>query len=182
MIKVIEGFLTQGECDLLLKESEGKYVSTVIPKKHYNTKVAGKNIYLNNITHYTKYPTTHFLYPKLKSAIESLGYKELNEKPYSGMSLLYPKGGFIFKHCDSEGELNNRIESAVIFLNEDYTGGELLIYDNKGKPTVAKKKIGTLYLFNSKLYHEVTPILSGERKTLALFFNDTKITKGKSLL
>jgi Rps23 Pro-64 3,4-dihydroxylase Tpa1-like proline 4-hydroxylase len=170
MIKVIEDFLTQGECDLLLQESEGKYVSTVIPKKHYNTKVAGKNIYLNNITHYTKYSTTHFLYPKLKSAIESLGYKELNDKPYGGMSLLYPKGGFIFKHCDSEGNLNHRIESGVIFLNDEYVGGELLVYKDKSTPITIKNRKGTLCLFNSKLYHEVTPVIKGERKTLALFF------------
>lgn len=181
MVKVIEDFLTQEECNLLLKESEGKYVPTIIPKKSGNTKVANKNIYLNNITHYTEYSTSHFLYPKLKSAIEILGYKELNDKPYEGMSLLYPKDGFIFKHCDSEGKFNYRIISAIIFLNEEYTGGELLLYNN-GKSIVAKKKTGTLYLFDCKLYHEVTPVLSGERKTLALFFDNTKISKSESLI
>jgi len=181
MIRVIEDFLTQDECNLLLKESKGKYISTVIPKKSGSTKVADKNIYLNNLTHYTSYSNNHFLYPKLKFTIESLGYKELNDNPYHAMSLLYPKNGFIFKHCDSEGNLNHRIISAVIFLNEEYTGGELLIY-NGNKPTITKKKTGTLYLFDCKLYHEVTPILSGERKTLALFFDNTKITKGKSLI
>ena len=181
MIKVIEDFLTQDECNLLLKESKGKYISTVIPKKSDSTKVANKNIYLNNVTHYTEYSTSHFLYPKLKSVIKSLGYRELNNEPYKGMSLLYPKNGFIFKHCDSEGDFNYRIASAVIFLNEEYTGGELLLYNND-KPIVAKKKTGTLYLFDCKLYHEVTPVLSGERKTLALFFDNTKISKNKSLI
>lgn len=182
MVKVIENFLTHEECNLLLKESKDKYTSTVTPKKTTGAKTADKNIYLNNLTHYTSYPVNHFLYSKLKFAIESLGYKELNDNPYYAMSLLYPKDGFIFKHCDSGGRLNYRLESGVIFLNDDYMGGDLLIYTKQNKPIIAKKKIGTLYLFNCKLYHEVTPVLSGERKTLALFFDNNKVIKSKSLV
>ena len=47
-------------------------------------------------------------------------------------------------------------------LNDDFEGGELIV-NNK----VVPKEKGMAILFDGSLFHEVTPVLSGERFVVA---------------
>jgi len=61
--------------------------------------------------------------------------------------------------------------TAVLFLSDgaEYTGGDLEIRDARGNiHTDPRFRVaGTIVVFPSNLFHRVTPVLSGTRKTLA---------------
>tara|TARA_Y100000996_G_C22101898_1_gene470176 strand:- start:23 stop:514 length:492 start_codon:yes stop_codon:yes gene_type:complete len=55
----------------------------------------------------------------------------------------------------------------VLFLNNDYTGGDLRIFC--GEEVVIKNNIGVLVTFPSWYFHQADEVLSGERKVLVSF-------------
>ena len=58
-----------------------------------------------------------------------------------------------------------RVLSLIVFLNDDFAGGILKLYEGTdclAVPAVA----GTLVVFRSDLVHEVSPVARGERYTL----------------
>lgn len=76
--------------------------------------------------------------------------------------------GFYKIHKDNGGkDLQTRLLSASLQLTDPshYVGGDLIIYANRKKITVPKD-IGTITIFVSSLYHEVTPVTSGLRSSL----------------
>ena len=50
----------------------------------------------------------------------------------------------------------------ILILTDDFEGGELIV-NNK----VVPKEKGMAILFDGSLFHEVTPVLSGERFVVA---------------
>jgi PKHD-type hydroxylase len=99
------------------------------------------------------------VYRKMLYGIEPIQYSEYDS----------PYGGFYAAHVDAYLPENNldtrRALSFSINLTEDYTGGELMIYD-KNEPTIASKQIGSGTFFEPVISHEVKPVKSGFRKTL----------------
>jgi predicted 2-oxoglutarate/Fe(II)-dependent dioxygenase YbiX len=84
-------------------------------------------------------------------------YHSIGKKTYkTGDSYLY--------HQDN---LSLRRLTAVIFLNNDYTGGDLRVFC--GKEVVMKNNIGVLAVFPSWYFHQADEVLSGERKVLITF-------------
>lgn len=77
------------------------------------------------------------------------------------------KQGRYKKHTDIGGGFFHRKISIVVQLDdpEDYTGGDLLIYPGDAALNAPKKQ-GDVILFPSYLIHEVTPLTSGERRSL----------------
>jgi predicted 2-oxoglutarate/Fe(II)-dependent dioxygenase YbiX len=86
------------------------------------------------------------------------------------------EGGDIGKHFDDwaaeqeEGFAQN-IYPAVFYLSNDYTGGEL-VFTNLD--ITLRPEPGTLVFFpgTEEFEHEVKPVLSGERTSMTLFFNN----------
>ena len=78
----------------------------------------------------------------------------------------YPVGGFMSKHCDnihhSHGQQYGYPQvSVLLFLNEDYEGGEIIIAgDNQYKPL---KGSAIIFPSNFMFPHEVKKITSGTR-------------------
>jgi hypothetical protein len=62
--------------------------------------------------------------------------------------------------------------SALLYLTDDYEGGEILFYDND-TPTSYKPELGTLIYFkgDENYPHSVNKIISGERANIILFFD-----------
>lgn len=66
--------------------------------------------------------------------------------------------------------------SALLYLNDDYEGGEIVFYDrlpfNSNNGTSYKLDKGTLVYFkgDEKHQHEVKEVISGERASLILFY------------
>lgn len=91
----------------------------------------------------------------------------------------YGLNSYFSKHKDSK---NRRVYSVGIILNDDFEGGELIIYDNNSE-IIIENKTGNAFLFESKLEHEVRPIRNGIRYSLIYFLEMEHISLPvKSLL
>ena len=78
---------------------------------------------------------------------------------------------------DGNGEvehLKNRMFSSVIYLNDDYEGGETIIKSDKDYISIPK--IGTCIIFKSdkSCLHGVNKVLKGKRFTLASWYTKNK--------
>ena len=79
----------------------------------------------------------------------------------------YKESEYFDWHTDSTDTIyRDRFASIVIQLNNKYTGGILEIKNLKGELVPIENKIGTLYIFNSRLFHRVTPVVDGIRYSL----------------
>jgi hypothetical protein len=82
----------------------------------------------------------------------------------------YSEGEYFLKHNDSR---DNRLYAIGCLLNDDFTGGDLNLY-NPGLITT-EKKAGNGYFFDVRIDHEVTPILTGKRKSIICFLQSDHI-------
>ena len=89
----------------------------------------------------------------------------------------YNVGDFYGLHKDVDEE-NNRVLSVTVQLSKpsEYEGGDL-VFDYDRHPM--EKTRGTIIIFPSNLYHEVTPVTKGERYSLVQWFKGQKIKKEK---
>ena len=92
----------------------------------------------------------------------------------------YEVGDFYKTHMDGMGtegtilkdpkkpNLNNKTRklSMTVNLNDDYEGGDLILYD----VGPVKQKTGNITFFPSYLPHEVTPVTKGTRYSLVMWF------------
>jgi len=115
-----------------------------------------------------------WIYDKLQIAINHVNLTNFNKVLYSIESLQYTEydskyNGFYSSHADAYEDnppLNRSLSfSLQISKPEDYTGGDVKIY-YQDKIFTANKAYGTVTFFDSKLLHEVTPVVSGFRKSL----------------
>lgn len=104
----------------------------------------------------------------------------------------YPPGSYLKMHADSEGYYGVNPEplrnynpgnqtsevlneySSILYLNDEYEGGELYFEE---LDLLIKPKANQLVFFpsGSEFRHEVKPVLSGDRYTLASFYTTDKI-------
>lgn len=76
----------------------------------------------------------------------------------------YEQGGFYKPHYDNVQGKNNRLLTAILYLNEKWSpgcGGELVAYPKGEEPLRVQPKAGTFIIFDSTdLLHEVLPSFS----------------------
>ena len=112
----------------------------------------------------------------LKNVIDSYhGYYEKEHTTHakhmaSLEALKYEKGGMYVVHSDHCGSVPRTI-SVVLFLNNDYEGGELNFHDpidNKKIYTTIKPKPGRCVMWPSNFLfpHSVSPVTKGTRYTI----------------
>ena len=89
--------------------------------------------------------------------------------------LRYEKGDFFVRHQDGNthqldfDHLRVRRISIVVFLNDDFTGGALKFHD--GETTFnLHGETGLLAAFRADVFHEVVPVISGQRFTMISWF------------
>ena len=83
--------------------------------------------------------------------------------------LKYEKGGFYNWHIDHAGEVIPRSISCIMFLNNDYRGGDLMFRDPQGKNEMSViPKPGRLVIWPSCFMypHTVKPVEEGIRYTV----------------
>lgn len=83
----------------------------------------------------------------------------------------YGKDSYFDAHHDG---INFRIFSVGVILNDDYEGGDLILYD-KDNEYIVNKKTGNVFIFDSKIKHGVTKIKEGTRYTLIYFIESHNI-------
>lgn len=95
----------------------------------------------------------------------------------------YSKGDFFIRHKDKMP--NNtfyRKYNIGIQLNEDYGGGEFVVWDKDENEYTAPKEIGTALFYESELPHEVKAITNGVRYAFILILDADYIENNKSII
>jgi hypothetical protein len=177
---IVENYLSKRECNNIIKlgnkkpamteqfgEDEGRYSHVAEftpcmftdPEQEYYHRIHSR-LFLLNGWHY--------------------GYKLSSVKKWlHGNFLRYDKGGLTAWHMDGYygTEYPDRKLSAVIMLSDgekDYKGGdfELPFYSNiHPLDKIKLRRKGTLIMFPSHMYHQVTKVTEGTRYTLAYFLS-----------
>jgi len=89
----------------------------------------------------------------------------------------YIKGQQFQKHADTY--YKTQIHNVGVCLNDDYDGGEFVLYNpNEQLPKMA----GAIYTFHSARFHEVKEILNGERWSIIGFLHIENIEINKNLI
>ncbi len=91
--------------------------------------------------------------------------------------LEYAEGDFFSSHVDDKPSSPERKISVVLFLNEDYAAGELVLFGlfpevDKDLGLPFRGAPGSLLAFPSDLPHEVTRVASGRRFTIVSWYCD----------
>lgn len=103
-------------------------------------------------------------------SIENLQFTEYNED----------YNGYYDMHIDRfESEISPNTHRKLSFSiqltdENDYSGGDLLIYDHGRNPLHAVKNRGTINFFPSFVLHEVTPVTRGTRYSLVSWVSGPK--------
>ena len=96
---------------------------------------------------------------------------------YHGFWVLkYFEGGEFEPHCDWDSGPNGIrppvVATAAILLNEDYEGGELIIYDSEGTPSIieSKREQYSMTIWDGYTQHCVKPVTKGTRYALVIHY------------
>ena len=89
----------------------------------------------------------------------------------------YIKGQQFGKHADTY--YKTQIHNVGVCLNDDYDGGEFVLYNPE---LILPKKQGSIYTFLSARMHEVKEILNGERWSIIGFLHIENIEINKTLI
>lgn len=97
--------------------------------------------------------------------------------------LRYDAGDFFMPHCDNPpydlghpDVIRERRVAVVVFLNDAFEGGDLRLYCLEPKSTWEnfvfnlRPRRGMAVAFRASVFHEVTPVRSGVRYSLATWF------------
>jgi Rps23 Pro-64 3,4-dihydroxylase Tpa1-like proline 4-hydroxylase len=173
--KILPGFLTKEECDLLLDFSLKNlklHVAELANTTDETVKTYNKGR-KSNIAWHQYYETFPFLYEKLsKVLIDEISVKgfDLDYLASPFQFTEYKVGDYFNWHRDSVRNIVTQEErycSMVIQLNNNYDGGDLeLKLENDHTQIKVEKGIGDLIIFLSNLEHRVTDVTSGNRYTL----------------
>jgi len=96
------------------------------------------------------------------SKINKRNYRFKDIEVYEKIGIKTYNSGEGFKW--HEDGIDLRRLTAIVFLNDDYTGGDLRVFC--GDDVIIKKNIGVLATFPSWYFHQADKVLSGERKIL----------------
>jgi len=177
-VKIIDGFFIKDYIKLFLricktfdyKSAEIVRNSTnVIDKNTRDVEQASLIHTRNNHTkiNWTNYFRVNFF--KLINNVYREGASHCNINRILDMMILkYNKGGFYKVHTD-HGALTPRTLTIVIFLNDDYEGGELEIFSPDEKNSkIIEPKMGRIVMFPSNfLYpHKAHPVEKGTKYSI----------------
>jgi Rps23 Pro-64 3,4-dihydroxylase Tpa1-like proline 4-hydroxylase len=191
--KIVSGFLTKEECDLLLNFSldnlKLNVAETVDIYTESNREKPKNSLRKSDIAFYPFYNTFPFLYEKISKALgDEINVKgfDLNYKNSEFQFTKYGVGDYFNWHKDVIGDIitqKDRYCSMVIQLNNDYEGGNLEIkIPNDNEIIIVEKGVGNLIVFLSDMEHRVTNITSGNRYTLVNWIGLNEIKNFKKTL
>jgi PKHD-type hydroxylase len=176
-IDIFENFLSVEECDFILNKCKSELTLS-------NAEVYGDDITFRKSS-IGRVDDLGFVNERLTNKLKEvfningmevtgLGYYQFTE---------YKEGEYYNWHTDSTDVVyRDRFTSIVIQLNDTYEGGVLEIKNLKGELVPIENKIGTLYIFNSRLLHRVTPVVSGTRYSLVNWVSLVKTDSKKQNL
>jgi predicted 2-oxoglutarate/Fe(II)-dependent dioxygenase YbiX len=168
-IDVFENFLSAEECDFILDKCKQELTledAKIWGDDNNDNQSNVKKIRKSSIAWISD---LGFLNERLTDKLKDL--IKINGMEVTGLGNFqfteYKEGEFYDWHVDSTSLIEReRFVSIVIQLNNTYTGGNLEIKNIKGELVPIKNKLGSLYVFNSRLFHRVSPVDGGIRYSL----------------
>ena len=85
----------------------------------------------------------------------------------------YSKGEYYKQHKDfgKNNHLTRKLSLTVQLSDEnDYEGGDLLLYNGSISDKLSRGK-GSVIVFDSRVYHEITPVIKGIRYSLVKWYH-----------
>jgi hypothetical protein len=113
---------------------------------------------------------TKWLFDKLKDFVEKEATIRVRTIKKTIHFHKFTTGDWFGKHNDIR---DNRVYAVGVLLNDDFEGGDFKLHD-PNKITL-NKIVGNTYLFDVRIYHEITPILEGNRYSLLWFLQNEHI-------
>ncbi len=174
---VIEDFITQEECDFLIEYSESKEGEVGTYNNEANVFHWGTDRFFEPVEHN---PRMHALAKDLAERIGKLFTDNFEMKNTFEFKRMFAQtlnvGGDVPQHTDDHDRYDGKplVEehySALLYLNDDYEGGEL---EFPNEQLTIKPKPGSLVYFkgDADTRHGVKKVLSGKRINLVVFFRD----------
>jgi PKHD-type hydroxylase len=180
IIKTFENFLSKKECDFILNKCKTeltlKDAEVYIDNSNdrYDKKIRKSSIgWISDLG---------FLNERLSNKLRETF--NINGMEVTGLGdfqfTQYKEGDEYNWHTDGDKTVHrDRFASIVIQLNGDYDGGILQIKNIKRELVSIENKIGTLYIFDSRLLHRVTPVETGVRYSLVNWISLVKTDSKK---
>jgi len=174
LVKVIENFLTEDECDNILFKYKNKLTLSIAEVSTGHSKTRKSLIgWVDDLG-----DVNDRLINLLKSFYNINGMEVTGLGPFQFTE--YKEGDYFDWHTDRNSEMyKDRFTSTVIQLNNNYEGGLLEIKDETGTLIPIEQKKGNLYVFDSGLRHRVSPVIFGERYSLVNWVSLNKTNSKK---
>lgn len=181
-IEIVENFITPEECDFILNKCKKELTLEKASVIQNQTNVLQKKARKSSIAWISD---LEFLNERLKAKLKEC--IKINGMEVTGLGSFqfteYKVDEYYNWHVDSTDTIQReRFTSIVIQLNDNYSGGILEIQNIKGEVVPIENKIGTLYIFNSRLLHRVTPVDVGIRYSLVNWVSLVKTNSKKQNL
>tara|TARA_R100000773_G_C4199427_1_gene102438 strand:+ start:461 stop:1033 length:573 start_codon:yes stop_codon:yes gene_type:complete len=179
-IRIFDGFLNDDQNAKFLKfiKSKTSHPGTIITDEHgtlaenddvRNVEVIGLDLDSDPATSYWFHITKYLTQNLMNNYKEVTGSKYLNPVSIENPQILkYPPGGKYNVHVDYYKTLP-RMLSLILFINDDYEGGDLIMHNSNSTETekIEKKKNRCVIFPSNHLYpHAVTPVTKGTRYTM----------------
>lgn len=91
--------------------------------------------------------------------------------------LKYDEGGEFESHCDWDSGPNGIrppiVATAAILLNEGFRGGEMVLFDSKGNPTIIEQQRASAVVWDGFTQHRVATVTEGTRYALVIHYTGT---------
>ena len=179
MIKpiVLENFISPEDAGILLKEMNSPSEINPYPE-YYKTRFGGTAFPYNKkvLELQKKYAL------KSSKVLQELNPKEKNDiKTFKCFGSIWGAGAYGSVHIDDQDPEEFIEYSSVIYLNEDFTGGDIFFpfFSFTYSP---KKYSAVFFISDGGLWkHGITPIESGKRMTL-LYMHTTQTTHPKGFI
>jgi hypothetical protein len=171
---IIENFIDYKDIDLLLESFDSVSFESVSNNPNlFSFQIPNDYVYTSIINK---------INTKLVSTLEE-HYKKQVSHYTSGSIIRYKQDQFIGPHADWEPEdpyvknfNKKKVDiSSIIYLNENFIGGELIFCENKNllknKLLTLLPKKGLVIFFDSLKYHYTDPIISGSKYSYTNFYS-----------
>jgi len=146
------------ECESIISYNETHITNWLMSDRKYNSQPINYSL------------ETKWLFEKLKDFVERETSIEIRTIKKTIHFHKFTKGDWFGKHNDVR---DNRLYAVGVLLNDNFTGGDFKLY-NPNK-IILDKVIGNTYLFDVRIYHEIIPILEGERYSLLWFLENEHV-------
>lgn len=150
----------------VVKQGSGTLVSTYFSLRLYKfiSRVNGVSQHINSIYTQTLIDIIHDA--KLIEVLSELNAVQLNMLRLQ-LNIMQ-NGDYVNLHTDYASD-KAYISSILIRVASEYTGGELVVYNEQNIPHIFAQNNRSILMMSSKTPHEVKPIISGARYTICLF-------------